>query len=168
MWNTIKHDFYQLVNEISNDNELSFSQKRGAIRIVFKKQHRNDLKYYRLITLLNTDVKIISKALAMRLKKVLPSVINPSQTCVPGRNISKNIHTLQDVIKYNNSKNISAAILFIDQEKTANWILRNMNFAKLRNKKKSRFYEIKKLKKSGFCEINIFDNIYIIWILRKI
>ena len=148
MWNTIKHDFYQLVNEISNDNELSFSQKRGAIRIVFKKQDRNDLKYYRLITLLNTDVKIISKALAMRLKKVLPSIINPSQTCVPGRNISKNIHTLQDVIKYNNSKNISAAILFIDQEKTANWILRNMDFAKLRNKKN-------------------LDSTFKIWILRN-
>ena len=89
MWNTIKHDFHQLVNEISNDNELSFSQKRGVIRIIFKTQDRNDSKYYRPITLLNTDVKIISKALAMRLKKVLPSIINPSQTCVPGRNISK-------------------------------------------------------------------------------
>ena len=53
----------------------------------------------------------------MRLKKVLPSIINPCQTCVPGRNISRNIHTLQDLIKYTNSKNISAAILFIDQEK---------------------------------------------------
>ena len=53
----------------------------------------------------------------MRLKKVVPSVINPSQTYVTGRNISKNIRTLQDVIKHANSKNISAAILFIDQEK---------------------------------------------------
>ena len=53
----------------------------------------------------------------MRLKKVLPSIISPSQTCVLRRNISKNIHTLQDVIKYTNSKNISEAILFIDQEK---------------------------------------------------
>ena len=34
----------------------------------------------------------------------------------------------------------------------------------LRNKKKSGFYEIKK---SGFCEINIFYNIYKIWILRN-
>ena len=117
MWDIIKHDFYQLTNEISDDNELSFSQKRGVIRIVFKKQDRNDLKYYRPITLLSTDVKIIFKALAMRLKKVLPSIISPSQVCVFGRNISKNIHTLQDVINYTNSKNITAVILFIDQEK---------------------------------------------------
>ena len=54
----------------------------------------------------------------MRLEKVLPSAINPSQACVPGRNISKNVQqTLQNVNKYANLENISAAILFIDQEK---------------------------------------------------
>ena len=53
----------------------------------------------------------------MRLKKILPSLIDPSKTCVPGRNITKNVHTSQDLIKYANSENISAAILFIDQEK---------------------------------------------------
>ena len=37
--------------------------------------------------------------------------------CVPRRNITKNVHTLQDLIKYANSGNISAAVLFIDQEK---------------------------------------------------
>ena len=53
----------------------------------------------------------------MRLKKVLPSIIDSNQTFVPGRNISKNVHTIQVVIKYANSENITAAILFIDQEK---------------------------------------------------
>ena len=53
----------------------------------------------------------------MRLNKVLPSIINPNQTCMPGRNITKNVHTLQDLTNYANSENISAAILFIDQEK---------------------------------------------------
>ena len=36
---------------------------------------------------------------------------------MPRRSISKNVHTLQDVIKYANSENITTAILFIDQEK---------------------------------------------------
>ena len=69
MWDTIKLYFHELITEISKDKELTFSQKRGAIRIVFKKQNRHNLKYYRPITLLNTDVKIITKVLAMRLKK---------------------------------------------------------------------------------------------------
>ena len=63
----------------------------------------------------------VTIVLAMRLKKVLPSVIDPSQACVPGRNISKNVQqTLQNVIKYANLENISAAILFIHQEKAFN------------------------------------------------
>ena len=55
--------------------------------------------------------------LAIRLSKVLPTIINSDQTYVPGRNIALNTHTLNDEIKYANSKNIQAAILFIDQEK---------------------------------------------------
>ena len=105
------------VTEISKDKELTFSQKRGAVRIVFKKQDRHNLKYYRPITLLNTDVKVITKVYAMRLKKVPPSLIDPDQTCVPGENITKNVHTLQDLIKYTNSENMSGAILFIDHKK---------------------------------------------------
>ena len=35
----------------------------------------------------------------------------------PGRNISYNIHKLIDIIKYANTKNTQAAILFLDQEK---------------------------------------------------
>ena len=110
MWETIKHDFYDLFTEISKDKELT-SQKRGAIGIVFKKQDRHNLKYYKPITLLNTDVKIITKVLAMRLKKVLPSIIDPSQTCVPGRNITKNVHTLQDLIKYANSETLFCLLI---------------------------------------------------------
>ena len=41
MWETIKLDFHELITEISKDKELTFSQKRGAIRIVFKKQNRH-------------------------------------------------------------------------------------------------------------------------------
>ena len=117
MWETIKLDFHELITEISENKELTFSQNRETIRIAFKKQNRHNLKYYRPITLLNTDIKIIAKALVMGLKKVLPSMIDSNQTCVPGRNISKNVHTLHDVIKYANSENITAAILFIDQER---------------------------------------------------
>ena len=55
--------------------------------------------------------------LALRLCKVLPTIINSDQICVLGRNVALNTHTLNDVIKYANSKNIQAAILFINQEK---------------------------------------------------
>ena len=80
-------------------NLLSDSQRSRAIRLVLKKEDRLNLKYYRPISLLNVDVKIITKMLNIRLSKVLPTIINSDQTCVPGRNIALNTHTLNDVIK---------------------------------------------------------------------
>ena len=106
-----------MTGEVHRLNLLSDSQRSGAIRLVFKKEGRLNLKYYRPMSLLNVNVKIITKMLAIRLYKVLPTINNSDQTCVPGRNIALNTHTLNDVIKYANSKNIQAAILFIDHEK---------------------------------------------------
>ena len=58
------------------------------------------------MSLINVDVKIITKALAKRIRKVLPSIIYKSQTCILGSNISYNIHNLIDIIKYANIQNI--------------------------------------------------------------
>ena len=59
----------------------------------------------------------MTKILALRLGKILPSVISKDQTNIPGENIATNLHTLNDIVKYANSKNVEAAILFLDQEK---------------------------------------------------
>ena len=69
------------------------------------------------MSLINVDVKIFTKALTKRIGKVLSSIIYKNQTCIPRRNISCNIHNLIEIIKYANTKNIQAAMLFLDQEK---------------------------------------------------
>ena len=106
-----------MVQEVQNLGVLSDSQRKGAIRLVFKKEDKFDLKFYRPMSLLNVDVKIITKTPTLRLGKILPSVINKDQTGISGRNIATNLHTLNDIVKYANSKNFEAAILFLDQEK---------------------------------------------------
>ena len=53
--------------------------------------------------------------------------------CIPGRNIAKNLHTLNDVIRYGNSKNIEAAILFLDQEKAFGRVSQKFLFKTLRH-----------------------------------
>ena len=50
------------------------------------------LANYRPIALMNVDVKILTKLLAMRLVLVLPSIVHESQTAVYGRRIDDNIH----------------------------------------------------------------------------
>ena len=63
------------------------------------------------MSLVNVDVKIITKALAKREweKYCLVLFIKIKSVC--------NIHNLIDIIKYAHTKNIQPAILFLDQEK---------------------------------------------------
>ena len=92
-----------MIKEVQNRNNLSDSQRKGVIRLIFEKEDRSDLKFYRPISLPNADVKIITKTLALRSGKVLPSIISNDQTCIPGRNIASNLHTLNDIVKYASS-----------------------------------------------------------------
>lgn len=97
---------------------LSVTQRRGIITLIFKKGDRTRLKNWRPITLLTTDYKILTKALANRLKKVLPTLIHSDQTaCVPGRTINDNVSLIRDAIYYANETNTLLALISIDQLK---------------------------------------------------
>ena len=61
--------------------ELSTSQKEAVIKLLEIKDTGYRLnKNWRPISLLNTDVKLTSKALAKRIKKLLSSLILPNKT----------------------------------------------------------------------------------------
>ena len=77
------------------------------------------MKFYRPISLLNIDYKIISKVLSLRLSNVLPKIINPDQTCaIKGRSIFDNLHLIRNVIDYIDQKNLEATFICLDQEKS--------------------------------------------------
>ena len=87
--------------------------------------------------MLCVDYKIGTKALAVRLQKVLSSVLHEDQTCGgPRRSIVSNLNLVRDLIEYCNSKNLPLAIICLDQEKAfdrVNWnfldrVLERMNF----------------------------------------
>ena len=91
-----------------------------AIITLIPKQTENldSLKYWRPISLLCTDYKILTKILANRLKQIIPEVISLEQNCpIPQRTIFNNLFLIRDLIKYTTAKNSKFYLLQIDQEK---------------------------------------------------
>ena len=99
--------------------ELTISQRQSIIRLIPKKdKDLSRLKNWRPISLLNLDYKIATKALALRLKKVLPSIINDAQTgYMEGRFIGENIRLISDILHFTAQQNLEGIALFIDFEK---------------------------------------------------
>ena len=117
-WGLLGADLVETLNFSFAAGFLSNSQRRGVIRLLYKKDDPLLLKNWRPISLLNIDYKICTKALANRLRAVLPLLVHQDQTCgVPGRSIFENLFLIRDTIDYVHYKNIPAAIISLDQEK---------------------------------------------------
>ena len=105
-------EFYQFFwawNLQRNDGQLQLChsigetiyQPRGIILLIPKKlKDKTILANLGPISLLNVDYNILTKAIAERLVKVLPNIINPDQTAgyFKDRYIGENIHLIQGVM----------------------------------------------------------------------
>ena len=117
-WGLLGHDLVEMLNFSFRKGYLSDSQCRGMLRLLYKKDDPLSLKNWRPIALLNLDYKIATKALSNRLRKVLPQILSEDQTCgVPGCSIFENLFFLLDTIDYAKIKQLSAAVISLDQEK---------------------------------------------------
>ena len=68
-WTVLGEDLYQaMVHNLNNKKALTVSQRTSIIALLFKGKDKNLLKNWRPISLLCTDYKILSKALANRMK----------------------------------------------------------------------------------------------------
>jgi len=78
----------------------------------------SDIKNWRPITLSNCDAKIITKAIAIKISKVLESIIDISQTAyVPGRSITDNLRANAFYKNYCKKNNVNAALISLDAKK---------------------------------------------------
>ena len=71
-----------------DQGELPLSCRRAVLCLLPKKGDLQQITNWRPVSLLNTDYKIVSKVLAMRLKNVISLLIGKEQTyCIPDRSI---------------------------------------------------------------------------------
>ena len=93
---------HQVFNEAHENNELPASMLTGDIILLFKeKGTRTDVRNYRPITLLCVDYKILERALAERLKRVIGKLVSHSQLgFVPRRRIEHATQHLRLIQRY--------------------------------------------------------------------
>ena len=91
------------------------------------------LKNWRPLSLLNTDNKVYTKALALRLQKVQPELIDNSQTgFIKGRFMAEGIMKTMEVLQYCNSKKYNAFLISFDFLKAFDTIEWEAMYATLR------------------------------------
>jgi hypothetical protein len=116
-------DICQIIADIANDITMFGLSERspfneGWLCPLFKKGDLREIQNYRPITCLNTDYKLITKAMATRLAKVAPSIIHENQAgFVPGRNILNQTDLVRTIIAFAEEEEIDGAIVALDQEK---------------------------------------------------
>lgn len=89
-----------LYNDCESECRVGEGFAMSVVTLLFKKGDRSSLANYRPISLLNVDYKILAKVLAGRLKRVIGSVIHPSQAySVPGRDISDTVLSLRYLLR---------------------------------------------------------------------
>ena len=95
------------------------SQRQAIITLVEKKdKDKRLIQNWRSISLLNVDVKIISKALSKRLKNVLLSPISGKQSAyVDGRFIIEGGPLIADVLQTTNMLKLNGMLITIDIQK---------------------------------------------------
>lgn len=123
--NFYKHFWHILGTELTKIYNYAFEQgitislpKTRRNHASLQKGDRTRFKNWRPITLLTTDYKILSKALANRLRDVLHLLIHTDQTAgIPGRTINDNVSLIRDAINFANETNTPLALVAIDQLK---------------------------------------------------
>lgn len=121
-WPTLEHLLVWLLKWLFRKRELVNSQEHGIIKLVQTYGKKNKDKRYvvnwRPVTLLNVDVKIVSKAITVELEKVLSDLISADQCAyVKVKNIFDAVRTIGDIMDYTKLYNLPSLMVTIDFEK---------------------------------------------------
>jgi exonuclease III len=117
-WSEIKTSFLEVLHSSFANGALPETMRTSVITLIYKKKARDDLKNYRPISLLCSDYKIIAKALAERIKVVLPTIIHRDQTgFLKDRYIGENITLFLDSQEYLSRNQKTGFAFLADWEK---------------------------------------------------
>ena len=101
-------------NGVCRDTDFAL----GWMCPIYKKKDKTEISNYRPITLLNTDYKILTKALAIQLMDHIRDMIHRDQAgFIPKRSIFSHIKLAMVIIQHAEATEEDGAIIALDQEK---------------------------------------------------
>ena len=150
------------LNYSYDEGELSSSQKQAVITLIEKKdKDKRYIRNWRPISLLNVDLKIASKALALTIRPVLKNVICHDQTAyIKDRYIGESI-SVQDIIEYVDREEEEAILFSTDIEKAfdsgfgpdliqwAKMLLKNGQSCVMNNWKSTGYFDLERGTRQG-------------------
>ena len=106
-------------NESLQIGTVCESMRAGVISLLCKDEdNRDDLDFYRPITLLNFDVKVFARILDLRMRKVARKIIGPHQFFNwKDHPIDNAVHYLSDMIRFVKERKIGCYLVGLDQKK---------------------------------------------------
>ena len=115
-WRDLGVYILRSINYAYENGLLSVTQKQGIVTCLPKpNKPRHLLKNWRPISLLNVIYKIMSSAIANRLKNVLNNIIYQDQKgFISGRYIGENIRLIYDILFETKQHNMPGLLLSID------------------------------------------------------
>ncbi len=117
-WSVLGGDLLSVLNDSPAGGLLPLSCRRAVITLLPKKGDLKEIKNWRPVSLLCSDLKLFSKALAIRLREVVGQVIHRDQTyCVPNRSIFDNVYLIRDILEVSRLLDIDTGLISLDQEK---------------------------------------------------
>lgn len=126
-----------IFNDIEKNGNKMKNFNKGVMCLLYKKKDKKRIENYRPVTLLNTDYKLLTKAIANKLGKVGANLIHPNQQgFIPKRSLYDSTRLTRMMIDYCEIKEENGCIVSLDQEKAYDkiahdylWIvLQHMNF----------------------------------------
>ena len=118
-WPDLKALYHNSINMSFQTGRLTELQQQSIITLLPKVGKDSCfLSNWRPISLLNVDYKIASKVIANRIKSVLQTIINETQTgFMKGRYIGENIRLIFELLDNTDEYNIPGLLFFSDFEK---------------------------------------------------
>ena len=133
-WDDIKDTFMKSLKESKKLKYFCALQRQAIIKLIEKpNKDKRYISNWRPTSLLNFDLKMISKSLATRERKVLSNLIDSKQTAyVNERFIGDSGCLIDDVIKVCDIQKISGYLLTVDFEKAFDSLNHNFLIAVLK------------------------------------